>query len=219
MQAVAAPTCTVRIGNPDDPAGDLTGVRYYAHIVPRIGDTVEMLVQGADRRIVGHVDRAATGRFQRRLLSDGDRSRSGTTWSTFDAALDLDVSARAGDLILYGLSAFAGAATFRTFFTAVTIGLSGSTLNALSGASSFGGLGTATGEGAPGWNAHEGNQPHPFGGAIAYTVTAGDLVVGPAGDKVAMLRLRYRNAASGTRTFAASSARPMMAWACVVPAT
>jgi D-alanyl-D-alanine dipeptidase len=132
-----------------------------------------------------------------------DGAISGITSTTFadtDSATDLTIAAAAGDVLLIGASGrwVNGSGSEYGFLDAVTL-VSSSPVNYVSGAGS-------TGEGVQAWSSLE-DAKESFGGAIMYTVVAGDLESGNV-----TLRMRHRAGAATNITLQASTTQPLDFW-------
>lgn len=205
---------TLRPSGSDDPADDIPEVSYYSHLdPPNVGDVVECLANGSDWRAIGRVHRSSVGYTTRKIINTGSVLRGSQNWAEFDTRLDMAITARPGDWVLYGLSGAANNATFESYFDVVTLA-NGAFRNNLSG-SSFG-FGTTTGAGVIGWLADASNIDVPFGGTIAYQLKAEDVESRPEGDSQVYLRLVYRNSSAADRVFFCTGSAAMMAWCTTV---
>lgn len=132
----------------------------------------------------------------------GNLTLNSTTWADMPGATTWEgvLKVQAGDLIQVGLNARQSSEGTYSFLDVGTI-VSAAVVNTLSGVAEG-----ASNEGITNWSGITGVASN-VGGAVIYTVQAGDIVNGAV-----TLRLRYRTLAATNKTFLSDSTRPATFW-------
>lgn len=138
----------------------------------------------------------ATGRLQFKTRTSGDVVMNATVFTAVDSALDLAVTAQAGDVISYGHSGFLSNETINTGFNVWTMN-GGTQVNPLSvGSEGIGAL------------FHVGPAFSESSGTVLYQVLAGDVFSGKV-----TLRLFYKANVAGNKSLRANTGLPFHLWA------
>lgn len=131
----------------------------------------------------------------------GNTTYASASWGNLDTGLDMTIEAQVGDDLEYGLSGVWSTEAVNCRLDVATL-VSGAVVNYFGGA-----VETATGDGVGAWYGKTG-EVSAVGGAVLYTVQAGDI---DANGKVTV-RLRARCDSATTKTLFSNANLPLQGY-------